>query len=244
MFNFFKSKKASKPSFVQQLAETNYFEFTEAGLMNQLKNSIQHSYVKYNSYITVYNNSHQPICRKAYYCDSESLSEENGLRNQLMHMKEGLQRLCDFDDLISIISHTTTANSEAATVFDFTKRINDFLSTSNAAYQCYPAYGGNDGSMYLLSDSQFSFLYQTIDDEHKRPLRLDDWWTKYNPENGRVHENSTDTIKIFKVGMLVRHQKLGEGEIVDISDRDVATIKFSKGEKRIILKYAKLDIMN
>ena len=47
----------------------------------------------------------------------------------------------------------------------------------------------------------------------------------------------------LKVGMNIKHIRFGKGKILDITDEGVANIKFEDGEKRIILKFAKLEIV-
>jgi DNA helicase-2/ATP-dependent DNA helicase PcrA len=52
----------------------------------------------------------------------------------------------------------------------------------------------------------------------------------------------------IKEGMNVLHMKFGSGKVLSIDERNVATIHFSEvpdnAEKRIMLQYAKLQILN
>jgi DNA helicase-2/ATP-dependent DNA helicase PcrA len=52
----------------------------------------------------------------------------------------------------------------------------------------------------------------------------------------------------IRTGMKVMHMKFGEGEVLDIDERNVATINFDQvpenPKKRIMLQYAKLQILN
>ena len=56
-----------------------------------------------------------------------------------------------------------------------------------------------------------------------------------------------DSSKI-KPGMRVLHLKFGEGNVIDIDERFVATIEFDQiavnPKKRIMLQYAKLQILD
>lgn len=65
---------------------------------------------------------------------------------------------------------------------------------------------------------------------------------KVNKANFKADDHNT-----FKKGMKVLHLKFGEGEILSIDERMVATIHFEKvydnPEKRIMLQYAKLQIL-
>ena len=47
----------------------------------------------------------------------------------------------------------------------------------------------------------------------------------------------------LNIGMKIKHLRFGIGEIVDINEKGVANIRFEEGEKRIILKFAKLEIV-
>lgn len=62
-----------------------------------------------------------------------------------------------------------------------------------------------------------------------------------------VEDFEADNPNDIKEGMKVMHLKFGEGEVINIDERQVATIHFNEvmdsPEKRIMLKYAKLQIL-
>ena len=61
-------------------------------------------------------------------------------------------------------------------------------------------------------------------------------------ENARVKANSAATLKL-KEGMMVNHQKFGNG-IIENLDNGKATINFQNiGNKQLLLKFAKLSII-
>ena len=80
--------------------------------------------------------------------------------------------------------------------------------------------------------------------------RIDLITGKYRLTFNNDESNQTEQIpKSFaqpedlKVGMNIKHLKFGKGKIMDITNKGVANIKFEDGEKRIILEYAKLEIV-
>jgi len=247
MFNLFKKKDKPKPTFMELLDRSEYFEFTEKENLRELKMSIQSSYDKYRTFNTKYDSNRNPTCKKAFFCDSETVFEGFGFREQLKKMSGGIEKICNYNDLINQIpeSYDYEANPNSDWfngVADFTKRVNSYLIENKSDYRFYPAYGGNEGSMYILNEFQYLLLNKAIKDEHTRPLELDEWINKYNPISPQ-HTSVKASTEDLKVGMQVKHVKFGEGQILEINEKRVANIKFVEGERRIILKYAKLEII-
>lgn len=248
MFNLFKKKDKPKPTFMELLDRTGYFEFTEKEKLNELKKSIQNSYDKYRTFNTTYDTNMNPICKKAYFCDSETVFEGYGFREQLKKMKEGIEKVVNYNDLSTHIpeSYDYQGNPNGDWFYglaDFVKRVNEFLKLKNSNYKFYPAYGGNEGSMYILNENQYLLLNKAIKDEHTKPMDLGDWIEMYKPKTPELSVSTETATEKIEEGMKVKHLKFGEGEILDINDKGVANIKFEEGERRIILKYAKLEIV-
>ncbi len=246
MFNFFKKRggEEPKPTFMDLLIRSGYFEFTDASLVESLKNKIQSSYEQGHVFNTVYNKEHLPICKKYYFCDSEVLFEEFGYKSQLKDMESGLRMVCNYESLINQMPESSDAKSQFEAVEDFASRVNDFLTKSNSNYQCYPAYGGNEGSMYILNDYQYRLLNKAIADNQTLPLELTDWVTKFSPKTSTSRGNSKEVMAQLKVGTKIKHLKFGVGQILGINDRAVASIQFESGTKMIMLKYLKIEIVD
>jgi len=248
MFNIFKQKDKPKPTFMELLDKSEYFEFTQKEKLQELKASIQSGYEKYRVFNTTYDNNRNPNCKKVYFCDSETVFEGYGYKEQLNMMKDGIEKVANFNELINHIPESFDYESNPKGdwfhgVADFTKRTNGFLEETNSKYKFYPAYGGNEGSMYILNEYQYLLLNKAIKDEHTRPMELVDWIDKYKPIISNQTSNPKVSTDKLNEGMKVKHIKFGIGQILEINNKGVANIKFTDGEKRIILKYAKLEIL-
>lgn len=250
MFNIFKKEKKEKPkpTFLELLERSGYFEFTNIEQVQELKNSIQSNYAKYRTFNTTFDNNHKPNCKKAYFCDSETLFEGGGFKSQLKDMQDGFEKITNFNEMFNQIpmSYDYKSNPKGDwfdAVIDFTSRINNYLLESGSNYKCYPAYGGNEGSLYLLNEFQYLLLNKAIRDEHTRPMELNDWIIKYKPQNSLEQSNSQENTNQLHVGIQIKHVKFGVGKIIEIYDKGVANIRFEDEDRRIILKYAKLEIL-
>lgn len=248
MFNLFKKKEKPKPTFMELLDRTEYFEFTEKENLSELKISIQSSYDKYRTFNTTYDSNRNPTCKKAFFCDSETVFEGFGFREQLKKMSVGIEKICNYNDLINQIpesfDYESNPNSDWFNgVADFTKRVNSYLIDAKSDYKFYPAYGGNEGSMYILNEFQYLLLNKAIKDEHTRPMKLGEWINKYNQVTSQPTSIAKASTEELEIGMQVKHVKFGKGQILEINEKKVANIKFAEGERRIILKYAKLEII-
>ena len=248
MFNIFKKKEKEKPTFMDLLERSEYFEFTDKDQVQELKNTIQNSYEKYRAFNTTYNNSRNPNCKKAYFCDSETVFKGWGFKVQLKIMQEGFEKITNYNELINQIPESYDYESNPKgdwfdAVAYFTKQINKYLEESASNYKCYPAYGGNDGSMYLLNELQYLLLNKAIKDEHTQPMELNDWIAKYKQKEIISNTNSETQIKQLQEGMKIKHIKFGVGQIIEINEKGVANIRFEDRDRRIILKYAKLEIV-
>lgn len=247
MFNIFKKKDKEEPKhrFIDFLIRSEYFEFTDRNRIEELKLKIQDSFDRFGTFTTTYDSNNKPNCKKIYFCDSETLFEGWGFKSQLEIMKEGLHKITNFENLQNQIpeSYDYASNPEGSwsdAVVDFTTRINKYLSESGSKYLCYPAYDGNEGSTYLLNETQYLLLNTAIRDEHKRPLKLIEWIGKYNSKPSPEVIDSTDANNELKEGMYVKHVKFGVGQIIEINDRGVSNIRFEEGDKLIILKFARV----
>ena len=74
-------------------------------------------------------------------------------------------------------------------------------------------------------------------------MKLNDWTDKYKPHKSKQTKNTELPLDTLSEGMQIKHVKFGVGQILEINDKGVANIKFADGEKRIILKYAKLELL-
>ena len=242
MFNLFKKKDKPKPTFMELLERSEYFEFTEKENLRELKMSIQSGYDKYRTFNITSDSNRNPTCSRAFFCDSETVFEGFGFREQLNKMSEGIEKVCNYNDLINQIpeSYDYEANPNGDWfngVADFTKRVNHYLVQNKFDYKFYPAYGGNEGSMYILNEFQYLLLNKAIKDEHTRPMELDEWINKCNPISSQPTISAKASTEELKVWMQVKHVKFGDGQILEIDEKGVANIKFAEGERRIILKY-------
>ena len=52
-----------------------------------------------------------------------------------------------------------------------------------------------------------------------------------------------ENIANIKKGSKIKHLKFGLGEVLEVNNKGVANIMFERGETRIILKFAKLEII-
>ena len=324
MFNFFKKKKSDKDSnqiprvklsFTDKLDKVNYFEFTDSNEKKELVNSIQTFYNKTGSFSTTYKND-KSTCNKYFFCDNEDLFEHGGFKSQLQYMRNGFEKVVDFNRLLTSTpeSFNFEANPKSNwndAVVEFTNFVNQFLLSEKSEYNIYPANAGNEGLMYILSEQQFCLLNKHIDDRPVRPQNIESWNRIYNTtqeeyrkyierddfqfklgmtmnlkNHGKVKvikviNDKSAEIKVgeeiaridvitgkykitfendrskkgeqipksfakpeeLKVGLKIRHLKFGLGTILDINHKGVANIKFEDGEKRIILKFAKLEIV-
>jgi hypothetical protein len=244
MFKFFKrGNQNSKLNFVNQLESLEYFEFVNENEIPILKDKIHSSFEKAKFFTTAYDKSGNPICKKYYRMDSERLLENDGFSFQLKEMKIGLELICDFDSILEVLPVSSNADSQFEAVIDFIKKINSFLNQNGLSYQLYPAYGGNEGSVFILNAAQFELINREIEVEHTRPLLLDDWIQRYKPRDKDQNVTEQNPSSKFKEGMVVNHQKYGEGLILKITERGLATIKFQAGEKNIILKFSNLKLL-
>lgn len=250
MFNIFKKKEKenSKPTFIELLEKVEYFEFTDKDQLQGLKKKIQSCYEKYRIFNTTYDTNRKPNCKKVYFCDSETVFEGRGFKSQLKDMRDGFEKITNYNELLEQIPesydyHSNPKGGWFESVADFTKRINQHLEESGSKHRCYPAYGGNEGSMYLLNEPQYLLLNNTIKDEHTRPMELNDWINKYKPKELVNDATSEFLINQLREGMIIKHIKFGIGQIIEINEQGVANIRFQDGDKRIILKFAKLEII-
>ena len=162
--------------------------------------------------------------------------------------ERGLEKITNYDELISQIPESYDYESNPNGhwfngIADFTYRVNKYLEESGSNYRCYPAYGGNDGRMYLLNQSQYLLLNKAIKDEYRRPMELNEWMSKYKPKELIKNTHSEILIEQLREGMKIRHLRFGVGKIIEINEKGVAKIKFKDGDKRLILEFAKLKII-
>ena len=233
---------------MELLERSEYFEFTEEDKVQELKDTIQNSYEKYRTFNTTYDGKRNPNCRKAYFCDSETVFEGLGFKEQLKKMQNGFEKVINYNELFNQIPESYDLESNPKSdwfdgIADFTKRINNYLEDNSSGYRCYPAYGGNEGSMYILNEFQYLLLNKAIKDEHTRPMKLNDWINKYKPKDQSNIKSPEKSIQQLKEGMQIKHIKFGKGQILEIDEKGVANIRFKEGERRLILKYAKLEIV-
>jgi DNA helicase-2/ATP-dependent DNA helicase PcrA len=127
------------------------------------------------------------------------------------------------------------------------------LSHANSRYQ-YGQLRVNDPSRFIEEIPQ-ECLESTISLSSKSGLGEPKVLGNFKPLRKRMEHANTIDPKNFKpspseeieAGMRVMHLKFGEGEVLKIDERRVATIKFENlndnQEKRIMLQFAKLQIL-
>lgn len=228
-----------RKSFVELLDLTNYFEFTDKRKLEELKMHIKDSFEKWRVFNTIFDESGS-ICHKVFHCDTETLFEADGFESQLQELRQGLQIICDYQLLANFIPKNTSVSSEELSVVEFITIVNSWLRRRNSPYQLYPAYGGNEGLIYILTELQYMLLNKAIRDNHTKPYRIDEWITVFAAKEDEVQKSEVK--QELKPGMKIRHH-LGIGEVLSISDRGLALVKFSEGERNIILKFAEYTIL-
>ena len=236
-------KEKEEVLFIELLEESEYFEFTNEEHKGKLKHRIKKYFDSYKTFNTARDKDNKSVCKKVFFCDSESLFEQGGYKSQLQDMEIGLKKICDYNNLIAQIPNSANVEEQADAVVDFTKRVNNYLKNIHSTYQCYPVYGGNEGSIYLLSEKQFLVINKAINDEYTRPLLLQDWIIYYNPKTESNQFEIKRNTENLKVGSKVKHIKYGVGEVLKIDGGVIANIKFASGEKRISLEFALLQLL-
>jgi DNA helicase-2/ATP-dependent DNA helicase PcrA len=129
------------------------------------------------------------------------------------------------------------------------------LSLANSRYQ-YGSMKFNEPSRFIeeIGEENLDPLYSITKPDQNRGFREPKILGNFKPKGLTgpkkaidLSNFSPDPFKSIKEGHSVLHQKFGKGFVKSIDERDVATIVFEdlydNQEKRIMLKYAKLQII-
>ena len=129
------------------------------------------------------------------------------------------------------------------------------LSLANSRYQ-YGSMKFNEPSRFIeeIGEANLDPLYSITKPDQSRGFREPKILGNFKPKGLSgpktaidLSNFSPDPFKSIKEGHIVLHQKFGKGQVKSIDERDVATIIFEdlydNQEKRIMLKYAKLQIL-
>lgn len=128
------------------------------------------------------------------------------------------------------------------------------LSFANSRYQ-YGSMKFNDPSRFLEEISEQNFESISIISKKKSGFSEPKVLGNFKPVGSAKPKLSIDPSDFtpspasqIVVGAKVLHLKFGQGEVLSIDERQVATIRFvdlgSDNEKRIMLKYAKLQVLD
>jgi len=140
---------------------------------------------------------------------------------------------------------SSNTNIHVDSVYNLIKYLNQILDSYQIDENWYPIYGGNDGQLILLTPKQFEFLHETIKDAKSRPFEIEAWrkLVVYNKTEKSNYQSQTEE-KVVE-GSRIVHVKYGQGTVKEINNKGVAVINFKDGgERRIIMKYAKYELLN
>lgn len=244
MFNFFKKNKGKKSedkkpqlNFTDKLKLVKYFEFTDESDKSELVNAIQDAYTKSGTFSTTYKND-KSMCNKLFFCDAESLFEDDGYKSQITYMKNGIERVSDYNQMLKSIPPSFDYNSNPNSnwhdaVVDFTNRVNSELKNANSEYKFYPANGGNEGYLYILNEAQFHLLNKYIDDRQIRPHDMVNWNRIYNTTQEEYRKYiDRDEFK-FKLGMSMTLKNHGKVKVTEVINDKSARIQIGYQVARI-----------
>jgi hypothetical protein len=256
MFNFFKKNRENKSeeqkpqlNFTDRLEMVKYFEFTDRNDKPELIKTIQEIYFKNGTFSTTTKNG-KSTCNKLFFCDTESLFEEGGYKSQIANMKNGIEKVADFNHILNSIPNSFDYDLNPISnwndaVVDFIKKVNSLLETKNSEYKMYAANGGNEGYIYILNQEQYNLINKHIDDRQNRPNDIVNWNKIYNttPEEYRKYIERDDFE--FKIGMTITLKNHGTVQVIKVlSDKsaeiqigeEVAQIEVITGKYKITFK--------
>jgi hypothetical protein len=240
MFNFFNKNRGNKSeeqkpqfNFTDRLEMVKYFEFTDRNDKPELIKTIHEIYSKNGTFSTTTKNG-ESACNKLFFCDTESLYEDGGYKSQIVNMKNGIEKVADFNHILNSVPNSFDYHSKPISnwndaVVDFIKRVNSLLETKNTEYKMYPANSGNEGYIYILNKEQYNLLNNQIDDRQIRPHDIANWSRIYNTTQEEYRKYIERDEFAFKIGMTISLKNHGAVQVIKVLNDKSAEIQI--GEK-------------
>ena len=247
MFNFFKKNKENKAeeqkpqlNFTDRLEMVKYFEFTDRNDKPELIKTIQEIYSKNGTFSTTTKNG-ESTCNKLFFCDTESLYEDGGYKSQIANMKNGIEKVADFNHILNSIPDSFDYDLNPISnwndaVVDFIKQVNSLLETKNSEYKMYPANGGNEGYIYILNQEQYNLLNKHVDDRQIRPNDIVNWNRIYNTTQEEYRKYIERDDFEFKIGMTITLKNHGTVQVTKVLSDKSAEILIGE-------KVAQIDVI-
>lgn len=247
MFNFFKKNKENKAeeqkpqwNFTDRLEMVKYFEFTDRNDKPELIKTIQEIYSKNGTFSTTTKNG-ESTCNKLFFCDTESLYEDGGYKSQIANMKNGIEKVADFNHILNSIPDSFDYDLNPISnwndaVVDFIKQVNSLLETKNSEYKMYPANGGNEGYIYILNQEQYNLLNKHVDDRQIRPNDIVNWNRIYNTTQEEYRKYIERDDFEFKIGMTITLKNHGTVQVTKVLSDKSAEIQIGE-------KVAQIDVI-
>jgi hypothetical protein len=185
---------------VEQLSELGYFKYmNDSEEIDELKKHLVDSINNYNLLMTIDSEENfEPIDKRLFNCDGESLFEVGGLEKYLNFVKPAftsrnlkLEWSNEIsDEKVNHWSHKITVNGKEYIAFEgdldniyawgiaqlnFYEMINDVLKRQNFDEQVYPIYAGEDGQFILLNKEQFEYIESIELQDEFKPRTISDW---------------------------------------------------------------------
>jgi hypothetical protein len=208
-----KKEPESKPvrsdgnKIVEQLSELGYFKYmNDSEEIDELKKQLVDSINYYNCLMTIDSEENfEPIEKRLFFCDGETLFEIGGLEKYLNFVKPAFtSRNLTIewnneisDEIEKHWTHKITVNGKEYVAFEgdmdniyvwgiaqlnFYEMINDVLKRQNSDEQVYPIYAGEDGQFILLNKEQFEYI-ESIELQDEFKPRTISVWKKYHELN-------------------------------------------------------------
>ena len=232
-------------SFSEELEELGYFKYSPIEAIESLKKKVDKNYNQFKILSTPKDGKSRPIDLRFYFCDGESVHEENGYKEYVEYIRPTLKKLNIYDEVNAVIPTSSNTSIHVDSVYNLIKHLNQILDSNQIGENWYPVYGGNDGQLILLTPEQFKFLRESIKDAKSRPFEIEAWRKLVVFDKSGNSNTDNQVGKKVAQGNRIDHAKYGHGIIKEINSKGVAIIDFEGiGERKIIMKYAKYDILD
>ena len=232
-------------TFSDKLEELEYFKYSPREEILNLKKKIDENYSRIEILSTPMDKKYRPIDLRCYFCDGEDIHEHNGYKEYIEYIRPTLEELKIYDEVKKNIPDSSDTSIHVDSLYNLIKLLNQILDSNRINENWYPIYGGNDGQLILLTPKQFEFLKETIKDAKSRPFEIEAWRKFVVYSKSEKSKSQPQTEKKVAEGSRIDHVKYGQGTIKEINEKGVAIIEFKDGgERRIIMKYAKYEILN
>jgi hypothetical protein len=201
-----KRMQESKPvrsdgnTIVEQLSELGYFKYmNDSEELDELKKQLVDSINYYNCLMTIDSEENfEPIEKRLFFCDGETLFEIGGLEKYLNFVKPAFtSRNLTIewnneisDEIDKHWTHKITVNGKEYVAFEgdmdniyvwgiaqlnFYEMMNDVLKLQNSDEQVYPIYAGEDGQFIFLNKELFEYIESIDLHDQCKPRTISDW---------------------------------------------------------------------